>query len=427
MNFSEIREWVRERRVRLAVYVLDNCRDNPFLEYDELAAESKRSLDRRPRSVGMRRGISRPPEKQGDFIFYSAKQGEMANDRLREDDTNSPFTTEFLKEFQPRVPLEVVANNIEASVLEKTSGTRLPQKPAYVDGFDSWTCIEEGIKCDGGKILQKEVLKVRSGGGGDYKTILEAVAAAAAAKDDTRIEIYPGEYHGRIEVTMPLELVGVGNRDDIVWETEAENLIEWKAASGLIQNLTLRQAGEHGDDSYGVIVFDGGSARFEGNSASAEDAAVIRLRNGADPTIHDNRITSESWNGVKIALESAGTITGNLIEAGSIGIVVSGGSKPTIADNRIVGASHGIVLDSGAAAIVSENEIVDSLFEGIRVSGPGDPIIHENRIARSDGWGVYLEENSRAQVTDNNLRGNRLGGVRAPAGTNDIVLERNAE
>nr|WP_323780632.1 caspase family protein [Amylibacter sp.] len=130
VQFDEVRAAVRKRGVRLSVFVLDNCRDNP------LAGSSSRSL-------AMMSGLGRLPADRGEFIFFSASEGETALDRITDKDKNSPFTSAFLEEFLPNVPLVTVANRVEQSVLRLTRNAGLPpQRPRYDDNVEGEGCLE---------------------------------------------------------------------------------------------------------------------------------------------------------------------------------------------------------------------------------------------------------------------------------------------
>ena len=73
---------IQERKARVAVLVLDACRDNPF------------RLPGALRSVGTDRGLLRAREAEGVFAIYSAGFGQSALDRLGPNDPsqNSVFT-----------------------------------------------------------------------------------------------------------------------------------------------------------------------------------------------------------------------------------------------------------------------------------------------------------------------------------------------
>ncbi len=134
-QFNDLRRAIRSRDVRLSVYVLDNCRDNP------LNAGGTRGL-------ALAAGMGAVPADRGEFIFFSASEGEVAIDRLSDGDNNSPFTNAFLKSFQPNVPLVTVANIVEREVIKNTGALAAnPQRPRYDDNVEGPGCIEGIGEC----------------------------------------------------------------------------------------------------------------------------------------------------------------------------------------------------------------------------------------------------------------------------------------
>ena len=76
---------LREKKVRVALFIVDACRDNPF-------------RDGSGRSVGGTRGLARVEPAEGSFVMYSAGAGEQALDRLPGADAspNSVYTRTLL-------------------------------------------------------------------------------------------------------------------------------------------------------------------------------------------------------------------------------------------------------------------------------------------------------------------------------------------
>jgi uncharacterized caspase-like protein len=135
-QFNDLRRAIRSRNVRLSVYVLDNCRDNPL------------NAGSATRGLALVAGMGAVPADRGEFIFFSASEGEVAIDRLSDGDNNSPFTSAFLKSFQPNVPLVTVANIVEREVIKNTGALAAnPQRPRYDDNVEGPGCIEGIGEC----------------------------------------------------------------------------------------------------------------------------------------------------------------------------------------------------------------------------------------------------------------------------------------
>jgi formylglycine-generating enzyme required for sulfatase activity len=168
---------LQRRAVRVALMVIDACRDNPFP---------------RPgtRAIGNTRGLVASTPARGIFVIYSAGGGQKALDRLEPQDRNpnSVFTRVFVQEVQrPGLDLGSLAvevrEKVAALALEAKDESGAPdpyeQTPAYYH------------QTIGGRIF----LAGRSGGEGTTEvpaaqTGAEMAAQAwAATKDTTSIAV----------------------------------------------------------------------------------------------------------------------------------------------------------------------------------------------------------------------------------------------
>lgn len=113
---------LKQNGARIAVVVLDACRDNPF---------------KKPgvRSVGLERGLARVPEAEGVFSLYSAGFGQSALDRLSDadPDPNSVFTRVLVPLLtKPGLNLDDLAYEVRENVarLAATTPDHHTQVPA---------------------------------------------------------------------------------------------------------------------------------------------------------------------------------------------------------------------------------------------------------------------------------------------------------
>jgi Caspase domain len=112
---------IRARKVRVATFILDACRDNPF------AATGTRSL-------GGSRGLGAPPAVEGTFILYSAAAGQTALDRLSDGDKdpNSVFTRALLPLLAtPGLTVSDLAIAVRQDVLRIAASVGHAQRIAY--------------------------------------------------------------------------------------------------------------------------------------------------------------------------------------------------------------------------------------------------------------------------------------------------------
>ena len=123
IRFNDLMDDLRERKVRVALFIVDACRDNPF-------------RDGRGRAVGGTRGLARVEPAKGSFVMYSAGAGERALDRLSDadGDPNSLYTRTLLPILTlPGLSLPEIATRVRLQVVEVARAARHEQTPAYYD------------------------------------------------------------------------------------------------------------------------------------------------------------------------------------------------------------------------------------------------------------------------------------------------------
>lgn len=120
---GEIVSQVRARGARLAFFVLDACREDPFRR-DELRGAT---------ALG---GLTRMSPTEGAFVIYSAGTGQTALDSLEagDPDPNSVFSRKFFPILEtPGLPIVEIAKRTQVEVRELASKVAHKQAPAYYD------------------------------------------------------------------------------------------------------------------------------------------------------------------------------------------------------------------------------------------------------------------------------------------------------
>lgn len=259
-------------------------------------------------------------------------------------------------------------------------------------------------------------LRVRQDGSGDYASISAAVAAADAG---TVIEVYPGLYTGGVDITKPVEIVGVGSRSTIVWEASDDNVIRWDAVSGRIANMTLRQTG----GSYYAVSFRGGSAVLEDCDLTAQENAIIGIRDGADPVIRGNRIHDGASAGVYIFDGGKGQIINNEIYQNTkSAVLLKSGADPVVRGNIIRnGKANGIQLIEGSKGLFEDNDIFGHEFPNIAIRDGSSPIIRANQIRDGASSGIFVFNDGAGLIEDNTISGNQSVGISVKSGGAPIV------
>lgn len=117
---------LQARGTRSQILVLDACRENPF-------------KDATGRSVGGRRGLAPTQTSNGVFILYSAGIGQVALDRLSDNDSdpNSVFTRTLVPLLEnPNLSMVSLAKEARTKVASLAATIGHQQSPAYYDEID---------------------------------------------------------------------------------------------------------------------------------------------------------------------------------------------------------------------------------------------------------------------------------------------------
>jgi len=111
-----------ESKARLALFVIDACRDNPFKVPG--------------RSIGGTRGLAAASPATGQMIVFSAGTGQQALDNLgpKDFEKNSVFTRAFVKEVLRRgLTVDQVIRNVRREVVQQAKSIGHEQVPAVYD------------------------------------------------------------------------------------------------------------------------------------------------------------------------------------------------------------------------------------------------------------------------------------------------------
>lgn len=225
-------------------------------------------------------------------------------------------------------------------------------------------------------------------GQGDHRTIRDALNAASP---NDRILIRRGVYNEALSIDKPIELVGDGNRHEVVIEHNVLAKVVLVSAKGVrLKNLQLRGLG-----------------------ASAVD--VVSVTSG------------------DVILEHCDMSSG---QSGYSGIYVVAG-KAVVQECRIHDCGrNGVVLEGpGAEAILEDNEITHCAMAAIHIKPGAQVTIRRNLITDNQGVAIQLTipfikdvPRARGTIEDNTLRPNKKGAWTIESGAAaDIKRARNLE
>lgn len=242
-------------------------------------------------------------------------------------------------------------------------------------------------------------------GKGNYATISDALTAAQAG---SQIFVQPGMYKEGILIDKPVEIIGVGERNDIVIEATGKDAVLFKADKGRVANLTLRQTGS--DKWYGVNVTQG-RLELVDCDISSQGSACVAIHGSADPILRRNRIHDGKSAGVLVYDNGKGTLEDNEIFANKFaGVAISEGGNPTLRRNRIRdGKESGIFIYSNGQGLLEDNEIFANAKAGVSICGDGDPTLRRNRITQNGYAGIGVRYGGGGTFEGNDLQENTEG------------------
>ena len=122
LSLAALLDQVRDRHPQIGLYILDACRDNPF-------------VDGTGRGIGGTRGLARVEPPSGTFIMFSAATKESALDRLSDNDPNpnSVYTRTLLPRLKEAGRITDIARDVRREVRELAASVGHVQTPAYYD------------------------------------------------------------------------------------------------------------------------------------------------------------------------------------------------------------------------------------------------------------------------------------------------------
>lgn len=271
---------------------------------------------------------------------------------------------------------------------------------------------------------------------GALKTIQEAVTQAQSG---TTILVYPGTYHGTVNIVGPdksgLKLIAVGRADEVV-----------------LQGEYLERDGFHLENVDNVLI-SGFTVRDFGSRLVTSTAwgagNQIYLENAHYNVIEHNRLFNGDMMGIKLLNSGNNVIEDNAIAATTItsvlatcGIHVEGekSERNYLRLNMVWGHKLAglMVVNAGAGNRLLNNSVVSNGRYGIDVENTQDILVEGNRVSYNRGYwgaampggqvpavGINLVNVTKSTVFDNRARGNAGGDLKWD-GKGENRIESNA-
>lgn len=256
---------------------------------------------------------------------------------------------------------------------------------------------------------------------GHFATLAEAVAEA---KPGDRIELYPGIHQAEVVIDKDIEIVGVGDRDEVIveplplarGETLGDRLrvvFHLRDSDATLRGFTLVGA-EHGT----AVVVDGGTPTVDGvridpdgdmaTSGPSQPREAMEIRNGASPIVRDSELSSL----VSVDSSAAPLFERVVFRPGCI-LVQGEGTSPALRDVDFIESDcpgFSVSIAGGAHADIEAGSITSRADNnGIRVVNDGSSADISGTSITGGSVGLSVGPGAEVTFLRSNMRDAQIG------------------
>lgn len=205
--------------------------------------------------------------------------------------------------------------------------------------------------------------------------------AINAAFDGDTIQVSPGVYFERVNVTKSVTLLGLDSGTTVIDGFGNGSVVHVKANNVAISGFTIRNG-------------------FRG----------IHLSSVSGGTVSGNVVTSNSGYGIRLFNSVGVSITGNTASYNYRGISLSSNVVGnTISQNTLLGNVYGIRLFNSSANTVMMNTVFNN-NRGISIGNASNyNVVRDNTVALNTDYGIRVTLSTGNALTGNRLTDNREG------------------
>ena len=277
-------------------------------------------------------------------------------------------------------------------------------------------------------------------------------SALACVQPFDVIKVRPGIYNERLQIMLPVEIIGCGPVGSAVLCAEDEPAVEVlgsivvriaglrvgqtsthdssisaaviakSGATLVLEDCSVTSSANHcivvqgtstmgyilhssilQGKGVGILVCDGAKAEIRDNEITSNGRAGVAILSGADPLLRENKIHSGYDSGVLISENGRGRIEANDIFANKrAGIAILKGGAPLVRKNRIYdGFDSGVLVCEGGRGCVVDNDIFANQMAGVAIGRNGASSITGNTIRDGQGGSLCLSQHSKGKISSN--------------------------
>lgn len=258
-------------------------------------------------------------------------------------------------------------------------------------------------------------------GGGDYRTISEALQQA---KPGMRILVRPGCYTEGLVLDKPVSIIGEGLPEEIIIESTDSACITMQTASAEVRGLFLLGRSVNPERKFFAVDIAQGTLLLENCSITCESLACVSIHGvAANPTIRRCTIYGGAQAGIDIYDQGCGVIEHcEIFDNARAGIEISNGGNPTIQHCSIRnGQASGIYVGHDGQGSIEECDIFGNMRSGISICWNSNPTIRHCTIRQGAGAGIFVYKHGRGIIEACNIFGNAAAGIEIKDSGNPVV------
>jgi predicted Zn finger-like uncharacterized protein len=262
-------------------------------------------------------------------------------------------------------------------------------------------------------------INVSADGRGECRTIGEAIKKATAG---ARIVVHPGSYPESLVIDKPLQIVGKGERNEIIIEPLESFCLKMQTDKAWVQGLTLRS--KAGGSWYAVDIAQGVLVLQDCEVSSAALACVGIHGAGTAPFIYHCTIQGGKEGGVAFYQGAKGTLEDcEVFDHQLSGVDISDGAGPVVRNCRIHGCQCGANIYDSAQGDFEECDFFANALSGMQIKKAGAPTVRRCKMRGNKQAGLLVTEAGAGVLEDCTITENGLLGVEIREG-GDPILRR---
>jgi parallel beta-helix repeat protein len=246
---------------------------------------------------------------------------------------------------------------------------------------------------------------------GDDNSYFSIQDAIDQSPPGTRILVKPGQYQESVVINKQVEIIGDGERSQIILIGSSAAAIRMATSQAKIQNLSL-DCLENCKDY--TIDIPEGCLIVENCDITSQSLACIGIYNPAtQPVIYNCRIHHSQFAGIAVYKNAVGRIEFCDIYANAKpGIAIKEGANPTVINCQIHdGQSAGIYIDKYGTGNIENCAIFRNNLAGIEVKNNSSSIVRNSLIYQGNSTGISVYKQGHAQIEFCDIFGNSKHGI----------------